>query len=77
MTHSKTYGSCHMSTSELGRDKKTIITGWKAVLIQAIVQAILVYAMSYFKLPRGFLHKLNMLFVGFWWGDKGSKRRIY
>ena len=38
----------------------------KAVMIQAIGQAIPVYAMSCFKLLRGFLHELNMLLAAFW-----------
>ena len=42
-------------------------------MIQAIGQAIPVYVMSCFKLPRGFLHELSMMLVAFWWGDKGSK----
>ena len=35
------------------------------------------YGMSCFKLPKGFLDELNMLLEGFWWGDKGSKKRIH
>ena len=46
-------------------------------MIQAAGQALPLYAMSCFKLPKGFLHELNMLLAGFWWGDVGTKRKIH
>ena len=46
----------------------------RAIMIQAIVQALSLYAMSCFKLPRDFLYELNMMLLGFWWGDMGSKK---
>ena len=49
----------------------------KAIMIQAVGQSILLYAMSCFKLPRGFVHELNMMFAGYWLGDIGAKRRIH
>ena len=38
----------------------------RATMIQAIGHAIPMYAISCFKLPKGFLHDLNMMFAGFW-----------
>ena len=49
----------------------------KAVMIQAIRQAIPMYSMSCFKLPKGFLDESNKLLAGFWWGDRGTKKRIH
>ena len=49
----------------------------RAVMIQAVGQSIPLYAMSCFKLPRGFIHELNMMMAGFWSGDMGDKRRIH
>ena len=46
-------------------------------MIQAVGQAIPTYAMSCFKLPKEFLHELNMIMAGYWWGDSGSKRMIH
>ena len=46
-------------------------------MIQVVGQSIPMYAISCFKLPRGFIHELNMMLVGFWWGDMGSKMRIH
>ena len=49
----------------------------RAVMIQSIGHAIPLYAMSYFKLLRGFLNEINMLLVWFWWGSVGSNKRIH
>ena len=49
----------------------------RAIMIQVVGQAIPLYAMSCFKLPKGFVHELNMLFAGYWWGDLGAKRKIH
>ena len=49
----------------------------RATMIQAIGQAIPLYAMNCFMLPKGFLYDLNMMLVGFWWGDIGIKRKIH
>ena len=63
---------------ELRNIKKRLwlrIQGWNVrllsqagmeTMIQAIGQAIPLYAMSFFKLPKGFLHNLNMMLAGFW-----------
>ena len=62
------------------------INGWegrllsqagRAVLVQAVGQAIPVYSMNYFKLPSGFLQEINMMLAGFWWGDVGTKRKMH
>jgi hypothetical protein len=45
------------------------------VLIKSFVQAILVYSMSCFKLPRGICQQINALIRGFWWGSKQGKRK--
>lgn len=47
------------------------------VLIQSVVQAISFYIMSYFHLPKGFVHELNMLISGFWWGDSLDHKKIH
>ena len=46
-------------------------------MIQVVRQSISLYAMSCFKLLRGFIHELNMMMAGFWWGNMGDKRRIH
>ena len=49
----------------------------KGLLIQTIAQAIPLFVMSCFKLPKGLCHDINMLTAGYWWGDKENKRKIH
>ena len=47
----------------------------KEVLVKAVAQAVPVFSMSCFKLPRGMCEHLNMLIRKFWWGSKEGKRK--
>lgn len=51
--------------------------GEKEVLIKTFAQAIPIYTMSYFLLPKNIMHELDRIVVGYWWGDKGSKQKIH
>ncbi|CAL1374304.1 unnamed protein product [Linum trigynum] len=62
------------------------LKGWKErvmsvaareVLIKSVVQAQLSYAMSVFKIPEGILEQVHSLMTTFWWGQKGSERRVH
>ena len=46
-------------------------------MIQVVTQAIPLYIMSCFRLPKRFLCEINMLFASYWWGDKEYKRKIH
>ncbi|KAL0426166.1 UNVERIFIED_CONTAM: putative mitochondrial protein [Sesamum radiatum] len=59
-----------------GWHEKTLSQAGKAVLIQAVVQAIPSYAMSCFKLPRTLLQEFQALAANFFWHD-GDRRRIH
>lgn len=48
----------------------------KATLIKAIVQAIPVYTMSTFKIPKGICDDLDTLVIRFWWGTKHGSNRF-
>lgn len=50
--------------------------GGKEVLIKSVVQAIPVYSMGCFKLPRGLCEQLNLMIRKFWWGCKEGQRKI-
>lgn len=44
-------------------------SGGKEVLIKAVIQAIPVYVIGFFKLPESVCEDLNKLTRNFWWGD--------
>ena len=49
----------------------------KAILIQSVAQGIPIYTMSCLLFPKVFIQKVNMLLVGFWWGDTRMVRKIH
>lgn len=62
------------------------LQGWKEqllsqvgreVLLKAIIQAILTYAMSCFKLPVTLCNGIESLMKKFWWGQRGEQRKIH
>lgn len=55
--------------------ESTISTAGKEVLVKAVAQAVPVYSMSCFKLPRGLCEHLNMLIRKFWWGSKDGHHK--
>ncbi|KAL0292490.1 UNVERIFIED_CONTAM: putative mitochondrial protein [Sesamum radiatum] len=59
-----------------GWHERTLSQAGKAVLIQAVVQAIPAYAMSCFHLPRSLLQQFQSLAADFFWHD-GERRRIH
>ena len=60
-----------------GRESKLLSKARKAVLIQAMVQAIPLYIMNFFKLPKNLLHDINRGITGYWLGDDNVKRKIH
>jgi hypothetical protein len=46
--------------------------GGKEILLKAIIQAIWIFAMGVFKIP-----KLNDAMDRFWWGDSDEQRRMH
>jgi hypothetical protein len=44
--------------------------GGKEILLKAIIQAILVYAMAVFKIPKSICKELIDAMARFWWGYK-------
>lgn len=62
------------------------IHGWKGrllsgagkeILLKVVVQAIPIYSMSCFLLPRSFCDELNKLMAGFWWNNSNEDRKIH
>jgi hypothetical protein len=55
--------------------EKILSAGVKEVLIKSVAQAIPVYSMACFRLPRGLCDRINSLIRQFWWGSKEGKRK--
>ena len=56
---------------------KMFFSGGKEVLIKAVAQAILAYAMSVFKLPKGLCEDIQRAFAKFCWGSNQDKQAIH
>ena len=54
--------------------EKILSYAGKEVLIKSVAQAIPVYSMSCFKLPRGLCDSITSTIRQFWWGSKRGKR---
>ena len=62
------------------------IRGWKEklhsqagkeILLKAMVQAILAYSMSCFKLPTTLCNEIETMIRKFWWGQRGNRRKVH
>ena len=49
----------------------------KEILIKTVAQAVPVYTMQTFLLPKTFCDELNQIVAKFWWGREAGKRRIH
>ena len=59
-----------------GWKEKLLSQAGKEVLLK-VVQAILTFAISCFRLPIGLCQDIEMLIRKFWWGQKGDRRKIH
>ena len=55
-----------------GWKEKLLSQAGREILIKAIVQAILTYTMSCFKLPLGLYGDIESIIRKFWWGQKSE-----
>lgn len=62
------------------------LQGWKEkflskagceVLIKAVAQSILTYAMNYFRLPKTWCDEISGLIARYWWGQKKDERKMH
>jgi hypothetical protein len=55
--------------------RATSLGGGEDVLIKAVVQAIPIFSMASFKLPRGLFQHINAMIRKFWWGSRNGERK--
>ena len=58
------------------KEKLLSQAGWE-ILIKAVIQAILTYAMSCFKLPKCLIKEIESRVRKFWWGYRGEQQKIH
>jgi hypothetical protein len=55
--------------------EQILSAGGKEVLIKAVAQAVPVFSMACFKLPRGLCQHIDSIIRKFWWGSKEGERK--
>lgn len=58
-----------------GYMEKLLSGSGKEILIKSVIQALPIYSMSVFKLPRGLCEHITSLVRNFWWGSKAGQRK--
>uniref|UniRef100_A0A5B7AER2 Reverse transcriptase domain-containing protein n=1 Tax=Davidia involucrata TaxID=16924 RepID=A0A5B7AER2_DAVIN len=60
-----------------GWKEKLLSKAGREVLIKVVAQAMPTYMMSYFKIPVTICEEINRMVSRFWWGQKGSERKLH
>ena len=60
-----------------GWKEKTLSQTGNEVLLKFVIQAILTFAMSCFKLPVGLCKDFEAMICKFWWGQWGDRRNVH
>ena len=53
----------------IGWKEKTISKAGRETLIKSVAQAIPIYSMSIFKIPRKVCEVINLVLAKYWWGQ--------
>jgi hypothetical protein len=57
--------------------EKLLSLGGKEILINSIAQAMLVYAMMVFKIPKNICKGITNVISQYWWGDDIDHKKIH
>jgi hypothetical protein len=60
-----------------GWKEKLLSIGGKEILLKVVAQAIPIYAMSIFLLPKKVCKKINDVISQFWWGDDDQGKKMH
>jgi hypothetical protein len=60
-----------------GWKEKLLSLGGKEILLKAVAQAIPVYAMSIFQLPKGICKGMMDAISQIWWGDDENSKKMH
>jgi hypothetical protein len=60
-----------------GWKEKLLSMGAKEILIKAVLQAIPVFAMAVFTIPKKLIKELTDAIAGFWWGDTEIQKKMH
>jgi hypothetical protein len=60
-----------------GWKERFLSMGGKEILLKAIIQAIPVFAMGVFKIPKQLCKMINDAMARFWWGDTEERNRMH
>ena len=60
-----------------GWKEKLLSQAGREVLIKSVIQAIPIYSMSCFKLPKGLIKEIETMIRKFWWGYSGDCRKVH
>jgi hypothetical protein len=58
-------------------DGKTIVYRGKEILLKVVAQAIPVFAMSMFCIPKGICKEITGIIAQFWWGDDEEHKKMH
>jgi hypothetical protein len=60
-----------------GWKNKTLSMAGKETLLKAVAQAMSVFAMSIFKIPKNICKGITDAISQFWWGDDDNEKKIH
>ena len=61
----------------MGWKERNISKARREVLIKTVAQAIPMYSMIIFKIPRAVYDRMNLVLAKYWWGETQNEQKIH